>query len=202
MKHLLLASACAFALLAAPSAFAAAMQCQPLQQTQAVTASYTADAAGVVTGVAANDVNAMSQAGCTQLGVGNGGLCGELLGADMTLGGAGAIGDQPFKWFVGPTQSYRLTKITARNASATLAAGAAAGGVYIAPAKAGSPVVAAAQVYTALTATNATANLDLTLVAGVGTLGEYKNAPLFFSLTTPNVAAVTIDLFAYCDLGN
>ncbi len=197
MKYLLNATVCAVALLAAPSAFAATMQCQPLQQTQAVTASYTADSAGVVTGVAANDVNAMSQAGCTQLGVGNGGLCGELLGADMTLST-----DQPFKWFVGPTQSYRLTKITARNASATLAAGAAAGGVYIAPAKAGSPVVAAAQVYTALTATNATANLDLTLVAGVGTLGEYKNAPLFFSLTTPNVAAVTVDLFAYCDLGN
>ncbi len=197
MRHLLLASACALALLAAPSAFAATMQCQPLQQTQAVTASYTADSAGIVTGVAANDVNAMSQAGCTQLGIGNGGLCGELLGADMTLST-----DQPFKWFVGPTQSYRLTKITARNASATLAAGAAAGGVYVAPAKAGSPVVAAAQVYTALTATNATANLDLTLVAGVGTLGEYKNAPLYFSLTTPNVAAVFIDLFAYCDLGN
>ncbi len=197
MKHLLLASACAIALLAAPSAFAATMQCQPLQQTQAATASYTADSAGVVTGVAANDVTSMGQAGCTQLGVGNGGLCGELLGADMTIST-----DQPFKWFVGPTQSYRLTKITAKNASATLAAGAAAGGVYVAAAKAGSPVVAAAQVYTALTATNATANLDLTLVAGVGTLGEYKNAPLFFSLTTPNVAAVTVDLFAYCDLGN
>ncbi len=196
MKHLLLASACALTMLAAPAAFAATMQCQPLQQTQAVTASYTADSAGVVTGIAANDVNAMSQAGCTQLGIGNGGLCGELLGADMTIST-----DQPFKWFVGPTQSYRLTKITARNASATLAAGAAAGGVYIAPAKAGSPVVAAAQVYTALTATNATANLDLTLVAGVGTLGEYTNAPLFFSLTTPNVAAVKIDLFAYCDIG-
>jgi hypothetical protein len=178
------------------------MQCQPFQLIQAPSATYTADGAGIATSVAANDVTAMGQAGCVQVGIGNGNLCGELLHADMTSGGAGAVGDQKFTWFVPSTQSYRLTKITARNATATLAAGAAAGGVYTAAAKGGSAVVANSQVYTALTAADDTRNLDLTLVAGLGTLGEYKNAPLYFSLTTPNVAAVFIDLFAYCDLGN
>jgi len=196
---------CAIALTLALSshlAMAANMQCRPFQQIQASTASYTADSAGIVTSIAANDVTAMGQAGCIQVGIGNGGLCGELLHADMTSGGAGAVGDQPFTWFVPADQNYRITKITARNATATLAAGAAAGGVYTAAAKGGAAVVANSQVYTALTAADATRNLDLTLVAGVGTLGEYKNAPLYFSLTTPNVAAVFIDLFAYCDLGN
>jgi hypothetical protein len=197
--------ACAIALALALSsslAGAATMQCQPFQLIQAPSATYTADGAGIATSVAANDVTAMGQAGCVQVGIGNGNLCGELLHADMTSGGAGAVGDQKFTWFVPSTQSYRLTKITARNATATLAAGAAAGGVYTAAAKGGSAVVANSQVYTALTAADDTRNLDLTLVAGLGTLGEYKNAPLYFSLTTPNVAAVFIDLFAYCDLGN
>jgi hypothetical protein len=196
MKRLLLAAASAIALLAAPSAIAATMQCQPLEQTQAVTASYTADAAGIVTGVAPNDINAMSQAGCAQLGV-QSGLCGELLSANMNV-----ATDQPFKWFVGPTQSYQLVKIIAKNASRSFAAGSAAGGIYTAASKGGVAVVAAAQAYTALTDTNATANLPLTLVAGVGTLGEYMGAPLIFSLTTADGTAGSIDLLAYCDLGN
>ncbi len=196
--------ACALALalaLSSSHAGAAYMHCQPFQQIQAATATYTADSAGIVASVAANDINSMEPAGCVQVGTASG-LCGELLHADMTSGGAGAVGDQPFTWFVPASQNYRLTKITARNATATLAAGAAAGGVYTAAAKGGSAVVANSQVYTALTAADATRNLDLTLVAGLGTLGEYKNAPLYFSLTTPNVAAVFIDLFAYCDMGN
>ncbi len=207
MTHFLraLSGAAAIALSCAGApAFAATMMCAPQQQIQTAYptgATYTADTAGVVQSVDARDVNSLHQAGCVQLGVSTG-LCGELLHADMTSGGAGAIGDQPFAWFVAPTQSYRLTKITARNATATLAAGAAAGGVYTAAAKGGSAVVANSQVYTALTAVDATRNLDLTLVAGLGTIGEYKNAPLFFSLTTPNVAAVFIDLVAYCDMGN
>jgi hypothetical protein len=196
MTRLLQAAACAVALLAAPSAFAATMQCQPLAQIQAATASYTADTAGIVTSVVANDVNAMSQAGCVQLGVGSG-LCGTLLAANMNVST-----DQPFRWFLGPTQSYQLVKITAKNASRSFGAGSAAGGIYTAASKGGTAIVGAAQAYTALTATNATANLALTLVAGVGTLGQYTNAPLIFSLTTADGSAGTLDFLAYCDLGN
>ena len=117
----------------------------------------------------------------------------------MNVGGALAVGDQPINWFVAPTQYYRLTKITAKNASRTFQSGSAAGGIYTAVAKGGSAVVANSQTYAALHADLATANLDLTLVSGVGTLGEYVNTPLVYSLTTADGTAGTIDLFVQSD---
>ncbi len=206
MKHFMLAAAfAAGAILAATSAFAATMQCAPQQQISTSYPSgsnYTADTAGIVQGVASVDVKDLAQSGCVTVGIGNGGLCGELLNVNMNVGGAGAVGDQPLNWFVPANQWYRVTKITARNASRSFSAGSAAGGVYTGLAKPANPVVAATQVFTGLTALTATANLDLTLVAGVGTLGEYVNKPLVFSLTTADGSAGTIDLFAYCDIGN
>ncbi len=203
MKHLLYAGACAIALLAAPSAFASTMQCAPRQQistTYPTGSSYTADAAGIVMNVDAHDLNELAQVGCVQVGVGAG-LCGELLNVNMNVGGAGAVGDQPINWFVNPTQSYRLTKIKLTNASRTFAAGSGAGGVYTAAAKGGTAVVAASQTFAGLTALLATSTLDLTLVSGVGDLGVYRNAPLYFSLTTADGTAGTVDLFAYCETG-
>lgn len=192
-----LAFALGAALLALPSlANAATMQCAPTQVMSTRGVTYTSDAAGVVTGVAANDIHALMQDNCALVGVANGGLCGSLLGVNMNV-----TTDQPFNWFVPANQYYRLTKISAANASRTFAAGSAAGGVYTAAAKGGTAVVAAGQVYTGLAATLATASLDLTLVSGVGTLGRYVNAPLVFSLTTADGSAGTVDLFAYCDMG-
>lgn len=205
MKHLLYAATCAVALLATTSAFAATMQCGPQQQITTVYptgSTYTADTAGIVQSVDARDVNSLHQSGCVQVGVGNGGLCGELLAANMNVGGAGAVGDQPFKWFVGPTQSYQLTKIVARNASRSFGSGSAAGGIYTAAAKGGSAVVAANQAYTGLTNSSGTHTLTLTLVSGVGDTDTYVNSPLFFSLTTADGTAGHLDLFAYCDMGN
>ena len=203
MKHFLQAAAAAgglaLACVAGP-AFAATMQCTPGQQITTAYPSgstYTADAAGVVVNVSAVDVNSMHQSGCVQVGLGSGALCGELLNANMNV-----TTDQPLLWFVPPLQNYRLTKITAKNASRSYQAGSALGGLYTAVSKGGTAVVAASQAFTALHFTNATANLDLTLVAGVGTLGEYSNSPLVFSLTTGDGSAGTIDLFVYCDTGN
>jgi hypothetical protein len=187
-------------LAAATPSFAATMQCPPTQQINTIYptgTTYTADAAGIVTSVSNDDVNALHQAGCVQVGLGSGGLCGELLGANMNV-----TTDQPLRWFVPANQYYRLAKITARNLSTTLTGSSAAGGVYTAVSKGGTAVVGAGQAYNTMLATNATANLDLTLVAGVGTLGEYTNAPLVFSLTTAHGSAATLDLFAYCDMGN
>ena len=187
------------ALAAAAPSFAATMQCAPLQVVTTIYptgATYTADTAGIVASVSANDVNELHQAGCVQIGVGNGGLCGTLLGANMNV-----TTDQPLRWLVPANQYYRLVKITAKNASRSYGSGSAAGGLYTAASKGGTAVVGAGQAYTALLATNATANLDLTLVSGVGTLGEYTNAPLIFSLTTGDGTAGTLDLFAYCDMG-
>ena len=147
-------------------------------------------------GVNPNDTRAFENGGCQMIGAAGSTICGELLDANMNV-----TTDQPFAWFVAPNQNYRLVKITALNASRTYAAGSAAGGVYIAAAKAGSPVVAATQLYAGLHATTATATLDLTLVAGVGTLGTYSNAPLFFSLTTADGTAGTMDFIARCELG-
>jgi hypothetical protein len=206
MKHFLQATAVAgglaLACVAGP-AFAATMQCQPGQQITTPYPSgstYTADGAGVVTSVSAVDVNVMHQSGCVQIGVTNG-LCGELLNVNMNVGGAGAIGDQLINWFVPATQSWRLTKITARNASRSFAAGSAAGGIYTAAAKGGTVVVLAATNYVGMTDTAATANQDLAIVAAPGKT-EFINNPLYFSLTTADGSAGTIDLFLYCDTGN
>lgn len=194
------ASLCALITAAAPlAAHAATMQCQPQQVIGTIYptgTTYTADTAGIVQGVATNDVNQLHQAGCVQLGLTDG-ICGELLQANMN-----SSSDQPFAWFLSPTQHFRVVQITATNAKRSYAAGSAEGGVYTAPAEGGTAVVAATQLYAGLVHTLATANLDLTLVSGVGTLGEYANGPLVLTLDTPDGTAGTLDFIARCQLGN
>jgi hypothetical protein len=83
--------------------------------------------------------------------------------------------------------SYVIRSITARNASISLTT--VAGGIYTAAAKGGSILVAAAQVYSALTAS--TKFLDLTLQAPA-TTDVQTSAILYFSPTTPQGAAATV----------
>jgi len=90
---------------------------------------------------------------------------------------------------------FVLERIVVRNPSVSLTT--AAGGVYTAAAKGGSAVVAAGQVYTALTA--ATKYVALTL-ASVALTDVLNTSALFFSLTTAQGAAATADIYVYARL--
>lgn len=90
---------------------------------------------------------------------------------------------------------YIVRRIIVLNASISLTT--AAGGIYPAAAKAGTPLVAASQVYSALTA--ATKYLDLTLASIVGT-DTYNLGTLYFSLTTAQGAAATGDIYIFGDI--
>jgi hypothetical protein len=91
-------------------------------------------------------------------------LLGRILGANMNV-----TTDQPFVMTnYAALNTFRITKITAKNASISLTT--AAGGIYPAVSKGGTAIVAAGQVYTSLSA--ATIALDLTLAAGTARTNE------------------------------
>lgn len=90
--------------------------------------------------------------------------------------------------------SYIVRKIVAYNASISLTT--VAGGIYTAAAKGGSVLVAATQVYSALTAS--TKFLDLTLQAPA-TTDVQSSANLYFSPTTPQGAAATVTVEVWGD---
>ncbi len=168
----------------------------PYFQVQAVSATYTADAAGVITGVATNDINALRGAGCEQVGLGSGQtLLGRLLGANMNV-----TTDQAIPMFNG-SQSYRVTSVVCKNASTSLTT--AAGGIYTAISKGGSAITAAAQTYAAITAVGTGAASALTLAVVIAITFEAASTQgLWLSLTTAQGAAATADFFLYGELGS
>ena len=124
--------------------------------------------------------------------VGSGQLLGRLIGANMNV-----TTDQPFvmtNW--ASLNPFRITKITAKNASISLTT--AAGGVYPVASKGGAAIVASSQVYTSLSA--ATIALDLTLAAG--TTVYAKGGSPILSLSTAQGAAATCDLYLFGDIYN
>lgn len=195
--------ALALACLPQGRAHAATMQCAPYQQLGAAPyptgGPYTADAAGIVTGVSPNDINAMDKAGCQMVGVAGNTLIGRLLGANMNLAGSGAAAqDQPLNLWVNPAQYYRLTKVTAKNCSGSVTT--AVGGIYTASAQGGTAVVAATQVYSANT--GPTLSLDLTIATTPGKTAYLAGStPLYLNLSTAQGAAMTCDFFIYADIG-
>jgi hypothetical protein len=123
--------------------------------------------------------------------VSSGVLIGRLIGANMNV-----TTDQAFMmtgWSV--INKFRVTKITAKNASVSLTT--AAGGVYTAASKGGTAYVANTQVYTSLTA--ATLALDLTIVTTPGLTPLAAASTLYLSLTTAQGAAATADFEIYGD---
>ncbi len=82
------------------------------------------------------------------------------------------------------------TAILVTNASTSLTT--AVGGFYPSAAKAGTPLVAAIQVYTALT--DGTIGLFTTLAANIATT-RYAQNFLYFALTTAQGAAATADIY-------
>ena len=124
-------------------------------------------------------------------------LIGQLVGANMNV-----TTDQNIPLIIpGGFSRYRIEAIYANNASISLTT--AAGGIYPAAAKAGAPLVAAAQAYAGLTAPGdnaAGSALALTLAAAAATT-EFNAVQtalgLFFSLTTAQGAAATADLYVF-----
>lgn len=115
-------------------------------------------------------------------------LLGLIIGADMNSTDGQAIGGLPSK--------YTITKILVTNASISLTT--AAGGFYFGQVppneKTGTAIVAAAQVYSALTA--ASKKLSLTLTATIGT-DVLTAATIYLSLTTAQGAPATADVYVF-----
>jgi hypothetical protein len=185
-----LAALIAAVALSSAGAFAAGMQCPQARgsyQAAGTGTQYATDSAGVVAYVALQDVGSMTSAGCHILGTSSG-LIG-ILHADMN-----STYDQQIPLFV-TNNVYRITKITAANASVDLTT--AAGGIYPAPAKAGTAPVANSQVYSALTTNQLAVDLTLATATTVYPVGQ----KLYFSLTTAQGAAATADIMVYGDVG-
>lgn len=141
--------------------------------------SFTVNSEGRLTAAANNAPSLIS----LRLGV----LLGSLISADFNVTTDQAIPIAAAK--------YIVRRIIVTNASISLTT--AAGGVYPAVSKAGTPLVAATQVYSSLTA--AAKYRDLTLETIVGT-DTYALANLYLSLTTAQGAAATGDIFIFGDI--
>lgn len=111
-------------------------------------------------------------------------LLGSLIGADMNV-----TTDQAIPITRIGSQKYLITKIVVTNASTSLTA--ADGGIYTATSKGGTAIVAAAQVYTALTA--ATVALNLTLAVN----NTYTLNNIYLSLTGAQGGAATADIYVF-----
>lgn len=111
-------------------------------------------------------------------------LLGKLIGANMNV-----TTDQAIPITRIGSQKYLITKIFVTNASTSLTN--ADGGIYTATSKGGTAIVAAAQVYTALT--SATVGLDLTLAVN----NTYTLDNLYFSLTGAQGGAATADIYVF-----
>lgn len=90
----------------------------------------------------------------------------------------------------GGTSKYIIDKIDVINASTSLTL--AAGGFYTAASKAGSALVSAAQLYSALTGSTLLLNPTLALATTIRT-----ELTLYFSLTTAQGGAATADIYIW-----
>lgn len=119
-----------------------------------------------------------------------------ILGGVLKAANFNSTADQAIT-IVSPSPNYRVNSIIMTNPSISLTT--AAGGLYSATAKGGIPIVAATQTYIALT-TNAPNTTGNTLLAGQSTTSTaafYNLSTVYLSLTTPQGAAATADVYIY-----
>lgn len=112
-------------------------------------------------------------------------VLGSLRGANMN-----STADQAITIASGVSK-YLVTAMYVTNCSTSLTL--AAGGLYTATAKGGTPIVAAVQVYSALTGT-ATQLLPCT-IAAAGQILAVTASTLYLSLTTAQGGAATADVY-------
>lgn len=112
-------------------------------------------------------------------------FCGfKLEGADMN-----STSDQRFTK-VGRFNAFRLNSIFATNGSISLTT--AVGGIYPTTAKGGTALVANSQVWSGVTGATPIATLT---VAGAGSTTRHTLTDIYLSLTTPQGAAATCDIY-------
>lgn len=114
-------------------------------------------------------------------------LLGSLKNADFNSTGDQAITGLPSK--------YIVRRIVAQNASVNMTT--AAGGIYTGAGKTGTILVAAAQVYTALTAAAKWKDLTIDVTAGGPTTDVLTATTVFFALTTAQGAPATGDIYIW-----
>jgi hypothetical protein len=156
---------------------------------------YTADGNGLITILSGSvaDQAALQLAGCYTLNaVPNVRFLGKLIGANFNV-----TTDQQILITASGSWRFRIKAITAENTSVP-GMSTAAGGIYPAAGKSGTAIVAAGQVYTGMT--NADTALDLTLAVPNQIYEPAVANTVFFSLTTPQGAAATADLYAWGDV--
>ena len=118
-------------------------------------------------------------------------LLGELISADMN-----STADQQIVIFSAPAK-YIVRRIVVTNASISLTT--AVGGIYPQVSKGGTAIVANSQAYSGLNAT--TKFIDLTIASGYTSGGSILTAKsIYLSLTTPQGAAATADVYVYGDI--
>ncbi len=115
-------------------------------------------------------------------------LIGSLMAADMN-----STDDQQFNLLPTIKGQFRIRLITVTNASGTL--DVAAGGIYTAPDKGGTAVVASGQGYVALT--DPTMALDLDIVGTPQNTFWPDGTTLFLSLSTPQGIVAIADFYVY-----
>ena len=153
--------------------------------------TYQSDAGGLIAGVATSNNNSfdivdLMASGCVPMVATR--FAGRIFGADFN-----STADQQIPLLIPANARFRLTKLTVENASLSLTT--AAGGVYNAASKGGTAAVAAGQAYSALTGSGKA--LDLTLA---NTDVQAAGTQLYLSLTTPQGAAATADLYVQADI--
>ncbi len=116
-----------------------------------------------------------------------------VLLARLLAAGFNSVLDQPFEMLIDPASRYRIREITAANPAGPV--DVAVGGIYTAANKGGTAIVAGTQEYGALLSPDTA--LDLMLVPTPANTVWGAGTRLYFSLGTPQGAAVTADLYVY-----
>jgi hypothetical protein len=132
------------------------------------------------------------------IGDGGAALAAQRVLASLRAANFNTTSDQPIA-IPQRVTAFALTGIIVTNASLSLTT--AVGGFYPQAAKAGTPIVAAAQAYSTLTTANALLNATLAAFgsgtrfssANLGTIGGLLN--IWFALTTAQPVAATADIY-------
>lgn len=120
-------------------------------------------------------------------GVGQTGIIGYLKSANMNI-----TTDNVIPLTLAGASKFAVTSVLLTNPSISLSS--AAGGIYTVGTKGGASIVASTQTYTALTTASSLLSPTLTSTA---TNSIYSVPNLFLSLTTPQGAAATADVYVF-----
>jgi len=121
-------------------------------------------------------------------------LIGKLIGANMNSTADQAITIVDIADY--PSSKYIITSTDIYVTNASISLTTAAGGIYTAASKSGA-IVSAAQTYSALTTSNKYIRANIT---GDATTDLLAFSTLYLSLTTPQGAAATADIYIFGQL--